>query len=203
MGFLCCVSSFTTEFQRILIRWMVIPPQTFILEKLIRRKSAARQFLENHSSDPIPAASSDMSSRLATFRNFESCIRASIPLLPHAENPVRLAGSREAKLLAWTNRRLISPRRNEFLPRSVTREGCWLLQPSPRIVTHATRRGIYEAASLVVRLIRLDYLRATAPALTPSLSLSLSRCLDYYTIKMWRPVGTALNYKGWSVDRFN
>ena len=42
------------------------------------------------------------------------------------------------------------------------------------------------------------------PSVDPlSLPLSLSRCLDYYTIKMWRPVGTALNYKGWSVDRFN
>ena len=65
---------------------------------------------------------------------------------------------------------------------------------TPLIVSHATRRGIYEAASFVSSWS--DWIICAPP---PQLWLSL--CLDYYTIKMWRPVGTALNYEG--VDRFN
>ena len=117
-------------------------PLTSLLQtskRLDTRRKLAGQFLENRSSDAVFSGFSRHPGRTRDSRLFETSQPA--PKVPF----------HQAELLASTNRRLISPRRNEFLPR-LTREGKRtrrLLQPSPPTVTHATRRGIYEAASFI------------------------------------------------------
>lgn len=101
------------------------------------------------------------------------------------------------EVFAWTGWRLISPRRNEFLRSPWRGESAaggrtLVVQPPWSWVTR--------------HIVEFTRRRRSSPPDPAGLSARHrpsfdSLCLDYYTIKMWRPVGTALNYEG--VDRFN